>query len=116
MYDYIDRFFDNIGSKIKALATFLFVLLSALSIGCGIYLIIEDSTVWLILVILGPVLSWVSSFLLYGFGELIEKNQDTEYNTRELLRIAKEAKDEQKENKPDSSDSAYKCFSGEEEV
>ena len=35
--------------------------------------------------ILGPLFSWVSSFFLYGFGELIETNCEIARNTRKDL-------------------------------
>lgn len=36
--------------------------------------------------LLGPVIAWVSSWLLYGFGELIDKTCEIEYNTRGSMR------------------------------
>ena len=35
-----------------------------------------------ITIIVGPLAAWVSSWLLYGFGELIEKTTEIAENTR----------------------------------
>ena len=36
----------------------------------------------IILLFVGPIVAWISSWLLYGFGELIDKVCDIERNTR----------------------------------
>ena len=71
--------FDNIGGKIKTLA----------KVGCwigiiafiitGIVLMAIDEDLILdgiLTAVVGSLLSWVSSFVLYGFGQLVE-NSDT---------------------------------------
>lgn len=74
--------FDNIGSKIKTVATTIAWLGIIGSIIIGIIIISEanDSyypsatetlSGWLVIIV-GSLSSWVSSFTLYGFGQLIE--------------------------------------------
>ena len=72
--------YDNIGEKIKSWAKWIAIVESVLSVIGGILvmanevdLIGADSWVFMgpLLMILGPITAWVSSWLLYGFGELI---------------------------------------------
>lgn len=69
--------FDNIGSKIKTLAkvlTWLGIIGSCIS---GILLMAEDEDLiaaGLLIIIFGSLISWGGSFLLYGFGQLIENS------------------------------------------
>lgn len=81
--------YTNIGKKIKSWAKGACI---AEAIGCliaGLIMILtaEDGTAiaWGFLVLLGgPLAAWVSSWLLYGFGEIIEKLTEIEENTRSL--------------------------------
>lgn len=79
--------YKNIGKKIKGLATGFFIV-EALASVIGSIVILADAyydteiVTGVLLLILGPVVAWVSSWLLYGFGELIDKASDIERNTR----------------------------------
>ncbi|MBQ7089981.1 MAG: hypothetical protein IJN82_02580 [Clostridia bacterium] len=74
--------YSDIGSKIKGLAKACFIVEA---IGCIIGAIAIFSTdavdefaiVGILLLILGPLAAWVSSWLIYGFGELIEQCRKT---------------------------------------
>lgn len=68
--------YNNIGGKIKLLAVLITAVCSALSIYCGCSILFGDKNVlgWLFIV-LGPLVSWLSSFVLYGFGQLIQNSQ-----------------------------------------
>ncbi|MBQ9950148.1 MAG: SHOCT domain-containing protein [Clostridia bacterium] len=71
--------YRNIGKKIKSLAVVMFVLLAIVSIGLGIFLLCSSfymMPVGIVVLVAGPVLAWISSFILYGFGELIDKVSD----------------------------------------
>ncbi len=89
---------DNIGGKIKTLAKVIFWVQSVLAL-IGVILswfIVNwrylNGTV-IILIILGSILAlaiailifWVCSFLLYGFGQLIESSEGTAYNTQQII-------------------------------
>ena len=81
MFDY-----SNIGEKIKTLAKVLF-LLSA--IGCVVsgitILFYSEFKSWissLLCIVLGPLVSWLATLVLYGFGELICKTTEIAINTR----------------------------------
>ena len=69
--------FNNIGGKIKTLASVITWLGIGLSVIIGIVLMVmaeELILIGLIVAILGSIFSWIGSFLIYGFGELIENS------------------------------------------
>ncbi len=91
--------FSNIGGKIKMLAKVLFWIgvIGSVIIG-GIFLISPRGTATfnysygystqvssvlagIIFIFLGFLLSWISSMLLYGFGQLIENSDAIRENT-----------------------------------
>ncbi len=74
--------FDNVGRQIKSFAKVLFYLGVVGSFIGGLVLLAMGSEAWeggtfiiagLLLIVVGTLVSWISSLLLYGFGELIEK-------------------------------------------
>ncbi len=82
--------FDNIGGKIKTVAKAVCWIGIALSILLGLILLIALSTdspalgfaVAIPVMVLGAFLSWIGSFTLYGYGELIELTAKIERNTK----------------------------------
>ena len=71
--------YDNIGEKIKSWAKWIAIVESVLSVIGGILVMVNEiggGDSWLLmgplLMILGPMIAWVSSWLLYGFGELVD--------------------------------------------
>ena len=75
--------YENIGKKIKVLAQAIFILESIAAVITGIVLWIDIEEGWCAIVLFGgPVVALLSSWLLYGFGELIDKVCDIERNTR----------------------------------
>ena len=80
--------FENIGKKIKALAKWSFVVVAVVSILVGIIGTVaaldgDESLVAIFLPITfaGPILALLSAWMLYGFGELIDKVSDIAKNT-----------------------------------
>ena len=66
--------YDNIEKKIKGLAKVLFIAGILASILLGIIFIATDMLILgLVLIFVGLPLSLISSWLIYGFGELIER-------------------------------------------
>lgn len=68
--------FERIGSKIKKLASVITWLGIIASLILGVVLISggdEMIVLGIVVMALGSLASWIGSFLLYGFGELIEK-------------------------------------------
>ena len=72
--------FGNIGGKIKGLAQFLTWIGIIGSVIMGVTLMAEGdflAIIGLIVAIVGSLLSWLSSFLLYGFGQLVQNSDKT---------------------------------------
>ena len=82
--------FDHIGGKIKNVAKAVCWSGIVLSIVFGLILLIALSTdslaigiaVAIPVTVLGAFLSWIGSFTLYGYGELIELTAKIERNTK----------------------------------
>lgn len=76
--------YDNIGGKIKGLAKVGFIVEAIAAVITGIALMASDEDlipIGLLVMLLGPIVAWVSSWLLYGFGELVDKTCDIARNT-----------------------------------
>ena len=76
--------YDNIGGKIKGLAIAIFIIETIAALITGIALIASDEDmipIGFLAIVVVPLVAWVSSWLLYGFGELIDKACDIERNT-----------------------------------
>lgn len=64
--------FDQIGEKIKTLAVVITILGIIVSCVAGIALCIRGAVfIGILIVVIGSLTSWLGSFLLYGFGQLI---------------------------------------------
>ncbi len=109
--------FDNIGSKIKTVAATIAWLGIIGSIIIGIIIIAEanDSyypsatetlSGWLVIIV-GSLSSWVSSFTLYGFGQLIENTDIISAEFESIKRTASEyAANASDKTPPSSNDTA----------
>ncbi|MBQ2914119.1 MAG: zinc-ribbon domain-containing protein [Clostridia bacterium] len=74
--------FDNIGGKIKGFASFLTWVGIIVSVIVGIIYISNDNVgIGILIIAIGSLSSWLSSWLLYGFGELIENSSIIAENT-----------------------------------
>jgi hypothetical protein len=85
--------FDNIGGKIKILAQ-IFVWIGIIASVILGFILCTTDVEWLgvICVFIGPLLCWISSMTLYGFGELIEKTCKIEKilsNEKEVIKTTK---------------------------
>ena len=79
--------YDNIGGKIKGWAKWMFAIEAIAAVISGFVLMAQDEDmilIGLLVAVFGPIVAWVSSWLLYGYGQLIE-NSDIiaeEYNRK----------------------------------
>ena len=67
--------YDNIGGKIKDLAKAMFIIEALGAVITGIVLLATDDDLifeGLLTLFCGPIAAWVSSWILYAFGELVE--------------------------------------------
>ena len=79
--------FKNPGEKIKVVAIVLFVLGVSGSVIYGIVTIALNPSLLLITllrIIIGIAASWLSSLLIYGFGELISSNNHAETSLADM--------------------------------
>lgn len=72
--------YENIGKKIKGLAIVICILEIFASILYSVILMGDTFVIGFIMMFVGPLISWASSWLLYGFGELIDKICDIAKN------------------------------------
>ena len=77
--------FNNIGGKIKTLAKIICWIGVALTTITGVSMFDNRILVGLIIIAVGFLVSWIGSFVMVGFGELIESSSETRDMTRELL-------------------------------
>lgn len=81
--------YNNIEKKIKGLAGLLCVMGVLGSMLLGIILIANDSVILgFVLLFVGLPFSLISTWLIYGFGELIEKVCEIATNTRILRNMS----------------------------
>lgn len=88
----VDSWYTDIGKKIKGWAKWIFIIEAIASVIGAIALLFtaEDGGMIfaaLLTLILGPVLAWVSSWILYAFGELVDKTCENERNTQNILKL-----------------------------
>ena len=76
MNELINILYNNIGQKIRYLAFWGFVVEAISSVVGGIVMLIDQNAVGIVLLIAGPIVAWVSSWLLYAFGQLVENVAD----------------------------------------
>ena len=80
--------YRNIGKKIKGMAVAIFILETVALVIAGLCMILASN--WempliiagALVIVIGPIVSWICTWLLYGFGELIDKTCDIARNTR----------------------------------
>lgn len=77
--------FNEIYKKIKMLAKVITIVGVIASCILGLFFIVADDEfrlVGVLILIGGSLMSWVSSFVLYGFGEVIELLTDIRNKTK----------------------------------
>ena len=99
----LDTLFKNIGEKLQGLAVLLFILEVFSAIIGGISLIAADdgNVIGPILLFCGPIVAWISSAILFSFGQLVEDVhaiRDKEGTTAEV-RIKREEEDKAAEER-----------------
>lgn len=72
----MDKLYENIGGKIKKWAKWIFIVEAVCTIITGFILLFDcnaDNVLWILLIIiLGPIVAFVSTWILYAFGQLVE--------------------------------------------
>lgn len=84
----LDNLYTDIGKKIKSWAKWIFVIEAICALIGAISLMLSGEEdlllLGILLLIMGPVVAFVSTWILYGFGELVDKactkeQQDAQY-------------------------------------
>ena len=84
--------FDNIGQKIKKLATVVCWLGIIASIVTGlIFMAAGGFFIGFVIAVFGSVASWIGSFFTYGYGQLIENSDILVQKKRAIDKIKKDA-------------------------
>ena len=93
--------FQNIGKKIKTVAIVIMITGILLAVLGGLVAFLEEYSVsnlfeafltFLTVAGLGILFSWLSVFILYGFGELVDQSMAMTQRQEEILRLLKEQK------------------------
>lgn len=80
--------FRNIGNKIRIFATVLTWIGIVISSLVGIITMVDFPLIGLLIVVLGCFGSWLSSFVLYGFGELIVNVNEIKENVTKMNELS----------------------------
>ena len=79
--------YKNIGDKIKTLAVFDFAFFTFVCVVTGIAAIVAYHSLLSILIMtIGPLVAWIASFTLYGFGQLVENSDKLVAINNKLLK------------------------------
>ena len=69
----LEKLYENIGEKIKSWAKWIFIIEAISAVVSGFVLMgNDDAVVGLIVLLAGPLVAWVSSWILYAFGQLVD--------------------------------------------
>ncbi len=79
--------FENIGKKIKGFIAGIFWCEAIIAIGIGVLLAEETEGISILIAVGFILVAWISSWLIYGFGEIIDKLSEIEQNTRGMRTI-----------------------------
>lgn len=105
--------YENIGGKIKGLAKATFIVEAIAAVITGIILMVDNDDMipfGLVLLIVGPAIAWASSWLLYGFGELIDKVCEIAKNTKTLRNTSAFANNQEYEEHIENSEKIATTF------
>lgn len=91
----LDGLYVDIGKKIKNWAKWIFIVEAIACIISAIGMCIAAEESWMVFagvltMVIGPLVAWVSSWILYAFGELVDKTVANEENTRYMLKLMQE--------------------------
>lgn len=88
--------YNNIGKKIKGFAMAIAIILTVIYVIVGIAMISSSQQSEIasggivggvLIMLLGPVIAWISSWFLYGYGELVDKTAAIKKNTDYLEKL-----------------------------
>ncbi len=89
MKEIFEKIYDNIGSKMKSIGKALFIAISGIFILMGLIMMFLSPVAGIVMILLGPVLAWLSSLTICAFGELVETNSQIKEFTKEIAESIK---------------------------
>lgn len=94
--------YKNIGAKIKVLAVVIAILGIVFSISYGLLLISDNGQMLtsILIIILGSLASWVGSFVLFSWGEVVENVKKQTEIQKETAQIVNDYICKQNDIKP----------------
>ena len=102
----LDNLYENIGGKIKNWAKWIFIVEAIGSIITAIVLPIASGDpddfilISVLIAIVGPIVAWVGSWILYAFGELVEDVHAMRDKNSPIIKIETEQKQPQAKSNP----------------
>ena len=100
-----NNLYANIGKKIQSLAMWCFVIEALGACVTGVVLIIEGAFLAGFLTLrLGPIVAWVSTWALYGFGQMVDDLAATRYEMNWLHIISRDIASLDTQQKTDSAE------------
>ena len=81
--------YTNISKKIKIAAKIFFIVVTIVSVISGVAIMTDEDFLLsgVLTIVFGPASALLFSWLIYGFGELIEKTSKIETNTRNGAKV-----------------------------
>lgn len=76
--------YNNIGGKIKDLTKIIAIIEAGIAISIGLMMMFADDDTFvfgIIIIVVGCITAWISSWFLYGFGEIVENTSIIARNT-----------------------------------
>ena len=86
----MEYLYGNIGKKIMGLAIVSAILGAVVTFVLGIAIAVNSNGgvmlfLGIFMVVAGPICSWVGSWVLYGFGKLVDNSQATRTNVYRIV-------------------------------
>lgn len=78
--------FDNIGEKLRGLASVTAIIGIVFSVIAGLGMMLESFLLGVIYMLIGALLSWVGSWTVYGIGEAVTNSERCLYKIHQLER------------------------------
>ena len=82
--------YKDIGNKIMTLAVAFCIIGMIISIILGIIVLGMDVTYGIIILVVGPVMSWLNLLLMYGFGRLIDNSEVSRESLNQIKMLLSE--------------------------
>ena len=92
MLEKLDDLYFLVGAKLKTVAKISFILGCVASLIWGILVFDDWHNMWvysILIWVLGPLTSYVSSMFIYGFAQIVESCESIESTSRKLVNINK---------------------------